>query len=429
MPIFPHNEDITLEAGTPTTFNLQTIFGRSGSPVRWQGADNTYKINTRVFDALDEEIYTVIVTAEGDTVSITADNTVVQAFKVQIWYFDDPTNIYEFNVTAVHPQRHIITDRRKIVESVLWGSGDYYVLPLTAFFEGAAPAATVAVERGEMIVRTQGNRQVVEARSDDAIGTVTYGRYVFKLSVLSPATEFSDTAAAPDQLYLAPGGLIVIQAPTILNNIPDVYKDRAQSGKGSLTLSNFNYNIFQGDAVVSAVTGTGDNFPQLHIGGNTTGNYSVSVEMRDNATNTAQYILRFYVKIMALDGNDPKQPFQPWDDPPNNDPGNVAPPENALYQNVPFPPPLRDSQLENERIFRGTFPDRPDGALVRAIVGKIDQEGTATTIGLADPRRLQKIKPEILTGEDERVRSIYDVPRELPDDFYVDWPHALETQE
>ena len=428
MPIFPHNADITLEAGTPTTFNLQTIFGRSGSPVRWQGADNTYKINTRVFDALDEEIYTVIVTAEGDTVSITADNTDVQAFKVQIWYFDDPTNIYEFNVTAVRPQRRVITDRRQIVESTLCGTGDYYVLPITGFVEGTAPAATVAVERGEMIVRTQGDRQVVEARSDDAIGTVTYGRYVFKLAVRSPATEFADDAPAPDALYIAPGGRIVIQAQTILNNIPDVYKDRAQSGKGILTLGNFNYNIFQGDAVVSAVTGTGDNFPQLHCEGTHTSNNAVSVEVRDNATNTGRFNVRFNVKIMGLNGEDPKQPLQPWADPETDD-LNPPPPQTALYQNVPFPPPLRDSQLENERIFTGTFPDRPDGALVRAIVGKIDQEGTATTIGLADPRRLQKIKPEILTGEDERVRSIYDVPRELPDDFYVDWPHALETQE
>ena len=428
MPISQHRPNLTLEVATPTTFNLQTIF--RGSHVRWQGADNTYKINTRVFDALDQEIYTITATAEGDTVSITALDASTDAYadalrrgpiKVHIWYFDDFENIYEFNVTAVNPQRREITDRRQIVESTLWGSGDYYVLPITAFFEGAARPATVAVEQGEMIVRTQGNRQVVEARSDDAIGTVTYGRYVFKLAVRSPATEFADDAPAPDALYIAPGGRIVIQATSIFNAIPETYRD-------NLTLGNFNYNIFQGEAVVSAVTGTGNTFPQLHCEGTHTSNNAVSVEVRDNATNTGRFNVRFNVKIMGLNGEDPKQPLQPWADPETED-LNPPPPQTALYQNVPFPPPLRDGQLDDERIFTGELPPRPSGALVRAIVGKIDQEGTATTIGLADPRRLQKIKPEILTGEDERVRSIYDVPRELPDDFYVDWPHALDTQE
>ena len=445
MPTTVHGTPLVLEAGRPTTFILEDLFA-SPSVVTYQ-PDGDSRLNWRIVNTADDDLYNIQVEVTNGTLSISADNTDNQVFKIEVWYFQDAEgtvladDIYAFNISSVIPARRRIDEVILKVNDEggvpLWGIDDSYELPRIAYFSPpeSAPEATLSVSAGDVIVSTLtdnlgGTRSFITAKSDNANARVTYGPYTFPLSVRPPVAGFSDTAAFPNILYLAPGGNIIIQPRSVLNAIPEKYKE-------NLSLGNITYDIRQGSEIIRAVTGAGNDFPQLYIGragGRTamaTGNYTAVIYVQDSATNTTRYAMRFYVKVMGLTGRDPKNPFPRFIDVPIADPTatrtveapfNPAPPQNQLYQNTPFPPPVRDNQL-TERFFTGTFPDRPSGAVITALVGKIDQEGTATTIGLADPRRQEKVRPQLLEG------SIYEVARELPDDFYVNWPHPVIREE
>ena len=100
-----------------------------------------------------------------------------------------------------------------------------------------------------------------------------------------------------------------------------------------------------------------------------------------------------------------QNPFPPWHLVPNENPTAGAirypaiPPPlgSTLYLNAVHPPPVRDGQIV-ERKFNGMLPDRLPIDKIGVVVGQIEQEGTGTTIGLADPRRQQKVKPQQLMG-------------------------------
>lgn len=428
MPTTRHSADLTLEIATPQEFNLQDIF--RGSVVTYQ-TDGAERLNWRIEDASQDELYDAAnIRVDGETLSITALTQRTQAFTIEIWYFDDPDDTYEFNVVAVNPQRREAVEQRKIADAVLWGPGDWYELPQLSYFDGNAPIATLSDISGDLnVTALAGRRTQVHARAIPSSCTVTYGPYIFSISARAP--DLTDDVSFAEIIYLSASGQVAIRAPSVFNNIPAIYKD-------NLALGSITYDILQGSEIVSILTASGDNFPTLLIGNRQqatpTGNYTVSIAVQDTATTTTRYILRFYVKVMGLNGEDPKNPFPLFVDIPNADPTgtdtptaptNPPPPQNTMYQNVPFPPPVRDSQL-TERMYdfsQSDRPQRPPAHLVAALIGRVDQEGTATTLGLADPRRLERVAPQILSG------SIYDVPKELPEDFWVEWPHNIVIEE
>ena len=438
----------TLTVGRPLTIPLQDLFSGQNVVIYQPGALLGYLPLADIYETainvdFDNDALTIYFTPQ------TADLSQIPVpFNIDIYYLADPSSIRQIPITAVYPQRRSagpgggIEDSRVLPEATkLWGMGDSYELPQLSYFDDSytdVPEATfqdnASLTHFRIDYTPSSKRNFLVALTDDSgaeyLG-VDYPPYTMSIRVAPPLLVNPDIS--PETIYLAPASNVIIQPRSVLNAIPEQYKE-------NLSLGNFNYEIKQGSELVTIETGTGDEYPKLHIGragGRTamfTGNYTAVIYLRDNATDTPRFALRFYIIVGGISGIPPQNPFPRFIDVPLGDPTGTETPEaplnpaqrqNTMYQNLPYPPPVRDEQL-TQRLFTGTFPDRPSGAVIAALVGKIDQEGTATTIGLADPRRQEKIKPQLLTGAEG---AIYDVPRQLPDDFYVNWPHAVDTEE
>ena len=441
MPVTTHNPDLTLIIGEPKTFDLQTLLPAAGLTYQ-QGDLLLYSV---VRAATDETLYNAVdVSFLGDQLVLTAldwaevQRTAIvghlQDIHIDLWYTSAPTDIYRFRVVRVLPERRQQEEEKRLVSMRLWGVGDTYDMPFLGYFDAGTPHPTPTLQTGGdavlSVTHTDKTKPAILTAKAEGTAFVDYGEkpvtgdtlYSFQVNVKAP--NLADDTTHAETLYIHPAGRITLRPSTLLDAIPDAYKD-------ALALGGLSFEVTQGSSICSVETGADNTYPRLQIGVYNTAtesrNYTCSVAIKDTATSTTRYTLRFYVSVAKLNGRFPQNTFPVFAGVPQSNPilpeddtmaGNPAPPESGLHQNPLYPPPVRDSLLEEEKKYRGTLPDRPPANEIGVIIGQIEQQGTGTQIGLVDPRRLETVTPEILEG------GIWDATKDLPEDFYIEWPHA-----
>ena len=437
MPTTTYSQALTLTTGTATTLSLRRIFTGSTVTYRQGQQDNlAWTFHTATGDIPEWEDY---LTVNGDEITLTAPDQTYRQFYILLWYFTDPEDILRINVTdVVLPVRDpLMPNQIAMADIRLLGVGSAYDYPTVDFFPSPHTSLTPTISGNTSLVTARRGgitaAQTAPAGSPPAI--VTVGSYSFNVTVTAPLLADDQVAVPGDEqirapsaetVYLSPSGQITIPPGVIFAAIPDQYKE-------GILESNVITRVLQGREICDIVTAG------IIIGraGTATDarNYSVSIRFHDSSQtqstslNNLFYTWRFYVSVTNMEGRPAQNPFPPFLLVPNENPttggntipGNPPPLGSTLYRAAVHPPPVRDDQLI-ERKFSGELPDRLSNERIGVVVGQIDQEGTATTIGLADPRRQQKVPPQHLTG------GIYDVPRVIPDDFWVEWPHNVREE-
>ena len=426
------SQTITLTTGEATTFNLRSIF--TGSTIVYQQGRQDFLAWTVHTADNDIPEWHDVVQVDGDTLSLTAPDQTYRQFYILLYYFDDPDEILRINVTdVVLPTRDpLMPDDRAMADIVMWGIGSRYNYPTVDFFTDPHTPITPTISGNTQLVVAAPGRitSVLPAPGGAEPATVTVGRYSFRATVVLPALSDTQVAVPGEEMLRAPSATrfiispsaeLAIPAGVIFSAIPAAYKE-------GIVQSNVLLNVLQGQEICRIVNN------ELRIGqagvAHDARNYTVSVQLQDSAnSNAVFYTLRCWASVTNMEGRTVQNPFPPWHLVPNENPtaggntipGNPPPLGSTLYLNAVHPPPVRDGQIV-ERKFNGMLPDRLPIDKIGVVVGQIEQEGTGTTIGLADPRRQQKVTPQQLMG------GIYDVPRVIPDDFWVEWPHHVREE-
>ena len=444
---------LTLEVGKPVRVNLLSIARASiqaGAPFVYQrGIED--RLVFEVHDAVtEEELWdSVHVDVEGRDLVLTARNTTHVLVRVRFWDFDTPNNVVILTCAIIPGRRGTMPvpvneetgeppedatpplpggDSLRIADMRAWGVGDLIALPtaVSPFFDSAPPTPVVDandLDPAVEVVVGQNTLRVLKHVAAGSRGTaVGYGNYTFRIIPVAPIlpafSADAPTNLSADIVHCAPGAQITILPSSILAAIPAEWK-------ANLALGNMTFEIRQGiGAPCAVVTGTGNTYPRLVLGTTAANmparNNSITVAIKNTSTDTVHYALRFYFKVLRPDGTDPQNIPPAFVSVAGAE--NAPPAQTPLYRNTVYPPPLREGVLVLRR-YEGALPDRLPQENIAIIAGKIEQEGTETTLGMGDARRVESIVPEILTG------GIYDVPKSLSDDFWVEWPHPLPQEE
>ena len=438
MPTTTYSQSLTLTTGTATVLNLRRIFTGSTVVYKQGQQDNlAWTFHTADGDIPEWEDY---LSVDGDEIRITAPDQTYRQFYILLWYFTDPEDILRINVAdVVLPTRDpLMPNQYAMADIRLWGIGSVYKYPTVDFFTEPHTLVTPTLSGNTGLVSAQrgGVTSIATAAGGAPPAIVTVGSYSFNVSVSNPLLSDTQVAVPGDEQRRAPVAARFIISPSAEMVIPPSVIFAAMPGKykENVLESNVIVRMLQGQEICDSLA-AGITIGRAGIATESR-NYSVSVQFYNEHTPGVElgqedifYTWRFYVSVTNMEGRVPQNPFPPFLLVPNENPtsggntipGNPPPLGSTLYRSAVHPPPVRDGQL-SERKFSGELPDRLSNERIGVVVGQIDQEGTATTIGLADPRRQQKVAPQQLRG------GIYDVPKVIPDDFWVEWPHHVREE-
>ena len=356
MATYISPNEITCEVGIPLRLDLGALARASvaaGNPFLYGGLGDN--INWQVLDAVTEiELWENLnVEVDNDDLVLTARNTDVENITLTFWDFTAPENIIQLNIAVVMARRRAAggiapvppspelgeplevdpppaVGVLRMADMNVWGVGDRIALPtaVSPFFEDDPPAPVVDehdLSPAVRVVTGQNTLEAIRLVARGSTGTaVSFAPYAFRVTPVPPLLPEYDPAVAganltADNMYCAPGAQITILPASILDAIPAQYKE-------DLALGAMTFEVLQGGgAPCVVVTGAGNTYPRLVLGTTTADmpsrNTTITVAIKDTATLTTRYGLRFYFKVLRTDGTDPQNIPEPFVGVPRSDTG------------------------------------------------------------------------------------------------------------